>query len=312
MFGFKHTTRGSLILASVLAVTSGYTFAQPNGQGPKDGERPARRQADDKPKPGEGEGMRRGPRDGEGMGRGARDGEGMIRRFFAGMDLTDDQKAQIQGVLKKHSDERRAWHEEHKQAFQTLREEMRDARQAKDEQAMKAVRDEVKSLMDSAPKPDAANEEVRAILTDEQKAVFDERVEKVRERAEQWRERRPDGPRPGMGPDGDGPPRGMGPDGERPPRPAAQLFGNLNLTDDQRTQLREIMRSEDKTRDEKIDAVREILTDKQKAQLDENIEKMRRFREEAGPPDDRPRRGGPDGEGRRRGPGGPGGDQLDL
>lgn len=305
MFGIKNTAGGSLILASALVLTSGYAMAQRDGQGPKDGERPAKRQADGKQKLGE---------DGERMRRGPRDGEGMHRWLFEGMELSDDQKAQIHEVMKKHGDERKAWHEAHQEEFQALREKMRDAREAQDKDAMEALREEGKALMRSAPKPDTTHDEIRAILNEDQREIFDERVEKMRERAEQWRERRQDGPPPGPGmdPDGDGPPRHM--DGQGPGHPGARLFGNLDLTDEQQAKLKETMQS-DMTREEKMAAVREMLTDEQKAQLDENIEKMRKFREEnRGEDGDRPRRdgSGPGGEGGRRGgPDGPD-DQLDL
>lgn len=303
MFGIRNTTGGSLILASVLAVSSGYVFAQNDKPGPRDGERPAKRQADGKQKPGEpGEPGERGPR-------GPRDGERMHRMLFEGMELTDDQKAQIKEIMQAHGEERKAWHEEHKEEFQALRDKMREAREAKDKEAADAVREETKALMESAPKPDAVHDEIRAVLTEDQQAIFDERVAKMRERADEWRERRgegrPDGPPPGMGPDGDGPPRM---DGDRPGGPGPRIFGNLDLTDDQQAQLREIMQS-DKTREEKMEDVRAMLTDEQKTKLDENIEKMRKLREERG---DRPGRGGPGGEGggeggRRGGPGpGPG------
>lgn len=303
MFGIKNTTGGSLILASVLAVSSGYAFAQRDGQGPRDGERPAKRQADGKQKPGEaGERGQRGPRN----------GDRMQRWLFEGMELTDAQKAQIQEIMKAHGDERKAWHEEHKEEFQALKDKMREARDAKDKDAADALREETKALMESAPKPDATHDEVRALLTEDQQVIFDERIAKMREKMDQWRERRgegrgegrPDGPPPhgpGMGPDGDGPPRGM--DGDRPGPRGPRIFGNLDLTDEQQAQLKETMQS-DMTREEKMEAVREMLTEEQQAQLDENIEKMRTLREERGDRGergDRPRRGGPQGEGGRRG-----------
>lgn len=284
MFGIKNTTGGSLILASVLAMSSGYVFAQRDGQGPRDGERPAKRQADGKQKPDEaGE---RGPR-------GPRDGENMMRRLFADMDLTEEQKSQIHEIMKAYGEERKAWHEEHQEEFQALREKMREAREAKDNDAAAALREQTKALMESAPKPDASHDEIHALLNEKQQVIFDERITKMREQMDQWRERR-----------GDGPPRM---DGDRPEGPGPRLFGNLDLTDEQQAQLKETMQSGDMTRDEKMAAVREMLTDEQKAQLDENIENMRKFREERGERGergDRPRRGGgpgPGGEGGRRG-----------
>ncbi len=281
MFRYTHSKGRTLILVSVLAISGGYALAQPVDDGAPDGDRPMRKQVDGE------RGPRRGSEAGERGLRGQRDPGAILKRLFAGMELTDDQKTQIGEIMKAHGEERRAWHEEHKEEFDALREQMREARG--DQEAMDALREKVHALMDSAPKPDATHDQIRALLTEEQQTTFDERIEKLRERMQQWREGRPDGPPPGegMGPDGDRPPRGegMGPGGDGPPRdaqrrgPGGGLFGNLNLDDEQKEQLRDIVRS-DKTRDEKIEAVKEILDEEQQAQLEKNIEQMRKFREE--------------------------------
>ena len=107
-----------------------------------------------------------------------------------------------------------------------------------------------------------------------------------------------------MGPEGDGPPR----EGRR--ERGGRLFGNLDLSDDQKATLRETMQS-DQTREEKMAAVREILSDEQKAQLDANIEKMKQMREENR--GERGERRGRRGDGPRdRGNDAGDGDQLDL
>lgn len=314
MFGYTHSKSRTLILASVLALTGGYAMAEAEDQASGDGERPARRQAD-------GEGRHHRGERGEGMGhdgegrrgehgeagkrgpRGPRDGKAMAKRMFGDMDLTDDQKASVKEAMKAHGDERKAWHEEHQDEFQAIKEKMREARG--DQDAMEALRDEIHALMDSAPKPDATHDQIRALLNEEQQATFDERIAKMRERKEQWRENRNDGPRgPGMGHDGDGPPPGAEGEG-RHHRRGARIFGNLDLDEDQKGTFHEIMKS-DQTREEKMTAVREVLTEEQQAQLDTNVEKMRKYREEHqgehGERGDRPRRG-------ERGERGPRGDR---
>jgi len=256
MFALKTRTRSALILATALALSSSYALAERNGEGPPDGDRPHPRHFEGKPGP-------KGPH-----ARGD-----MAHRFFGGLDLTEEQKTQIRDIMKQFGEERRAWHEAHKEDFEALREKMRAARESDDPEAVKAVHEEIKALMESAPKPDATHDQIRALLTEEQQVKFDERVAKMRERMQQWREKHKDGPpKHGMGPDGppphhaDGPPRG--------PR----LFGNLDLTDEQKQQLRDIMQS-DQTREEKMAAVRGILTEEQQAKLDANIEKMKEMRE---------------------------------
>ena len=316
MFGYKNTACRSLILASVLALTGGVAMAERGGQGPGDGDGPGHRQGDREGKRHHGE---RGDRAHRGE-RGQRGPEAMHKRLFADMELTEEQNAQIRETMKAFGAERKAWHEVNKEAFGSLREKMRDARQSKDKDAAEAVREEIKALMESAPKPDAAHDEVRALLNEEQQATFDERITKIRERMDRWKEGRGDGPphgRHGFGPGEDGPPP-PGMDG--PPRRGhrgARMFGNLDLTDDQKASLRETMQS-DQTREEKMAAVREMLNDEQKAQLDENIEKMRKHREdrkgERGDRGDRRgRRGDGDDDRPRRGRNQDGdGEQLDL
>lgn len=288
MFGIHNSLKKSLLLASLLALTGALSSAQaqPADDGPPpDGPPPRMGQADGQQGP-------RGPRDGQAGQRGPRDGERGPRadrpdprRLFAGMDLTDDQKSQIRDIMQAFGEERREWHEAHQEQFQSLREQMRAARESGDKDAMDSLRDQVRELMDSAPKPDATHDQVRALLNDDQKAVFDERIAKMREFMEQRREGGPGGP-------GD-PQAGEG-------RPGGRLFANLDLTDDQKDQLREIMQS-DQTRAEKIEAVKNILTDEQKAKLQDNIEKMKQWREQQG---DR----GPRGEQGDRGPRGPRGE----
>jgi len=312
MFGIKHTAGKALVLASVLAMTGGVAMAEQDSAGPGDGDR-ARKQHKD------GEGRQRGERGerGERGDRGPRGDRGDIaRRLFGGMDLSDDQKAQIKDIMKAHGDERKAWHEANKDAFEALREKMRAARKSEDKDAGQAVRDEIKALMDSAPKPDASHDQVRALLNEEQQATFDERIEKMRERMEKMKENRGDGPPRGRR--GDGPPKGehgmMG-DGEgknKDGRKArgGRVFGNLDLNDDQKAKLRETMQS-DQTREEKMAAVREMLTDDQKAQLDKNIAKMKKYREEN--KGDRKGRGGKRGDGpKNKDKEGGDSEQLDL
>ncbi|GAB4187668.1 MAG: hypothetical protein Kow00105_02360 [Phycisphaeraceae bacterium] len=262
MFALKTRTRSALILATALALSSSYALAERNGEGPRDGDRPHPRHFEGKPGP-------KGPH-----ARGD-----MAHRFFGGLDLTEEQKTQIRDIMKQFGEERRAWHEAHKEDFEALRDKMRAARESDDPEAVKAVHEEIKALMESAPKPDATHDQIRALLTEEQQAKFDERVAKMRERMQQWREKHKDGPPM----HGKRPPHGMGPDGGPPPhadghRPGGRIFGNLDLTDEQKQQLRDIMQS-DQTREEKMAAVRGILTEEQQAKLDANIQKMKEMRE---------------------------------
>ncbi len=315
MFGYKNSMRKSLILASVLALTGGIALAEQDQPAASDGDRPARQRDhkadhDGKRYQGEhGDHGQRGKRGEKGERSGRDHRKAMHKRLFGGLELTDDQKAQIKEIMTKHGDERKAWHEAHKDEFHALRQKMREAREADDKDGIQGVRDEIKALIESAPKPDAAHDEIRAVLNEEQQATFDERVAKMRERMEQWKEQRGDGPPGpphgwhGRGPDGEKGPGHHGPGAEGRRRHAGRIFGNLELDDEQKASIRETMQGEG-TREEKMAAVRELLTEDQQAQLDKNIQKMREWREKRKAEQDehrkrRKHRDG-DGEGRKR------------
>lgn len=315
MFGIKNTAGSALVLASVLTLTGGVAMAQQDSDAPGEGDRVRKQQRDSDGPRHRAERGERGERGDRGP-RGNR--EDMGRRLFGGMDLSDEQKSQIQDIMKAHGEERKAWHEANKDAFDAIRDKMRAAHESQDKDAAQAAREEIKALMDSAPKPDASHDQIRALLNEEQQATFDERIAKMRDRMEKWKEGRGDGPP--RGPRGEGPPphgeKGMmGPEGDGPPREGrrergGRLFGNLDLSDDQKATLRETMQS-DQTREEKMAAVREMLSDEQKAQLDANIEKMKQMREENR--GERGERRGRRGDGPRdRGNDAGDGDQLDL
>jgi len=293
MNDYKTTLCRSLAFVSALALAGGVALAEKRDRGdrgPRDGDRPEHRQGDH-------DGKRQRAHQGEDGGHGEHDGRhhdgrhedgehgdrarrGGHHRLFADMDLNDDQKDRIHEVMRSHGDSRRAWHDEHKDEFRALRDKMRNAREADDKDAMQAAHDEIRGLMESAPKFDDAHDKVRAVLNEEQQATFDERVAKFHDRKDQWKD--PHGDRPsdhrhGFGPDDDGPGHDGTPHHRR--EHARRLFGNLDLTDEQRDSIRDTMQG-DGTRDEKMDAVRDLLTDEQKIQLDENLEEMRKWREE--------------------------------
>ena len=120
--------------------------------------------------------QQRGMRD---EGRGQRDGRGLERMI---PDLTDDQKSQIKdlhlGMMKESLDIRNQLGE-NRARMRTL--------QTAEEPDMKAIEkliDESSALQAELKKKQAANhQEVRKLLTEEQRVIFDSRASKMRERA---------------------------------------------------------------------------------------------------------------------------------
>ena len=121
-------------------------------------------------------------------------GEFMLRRLLRGVDLTDEQEKKIATVMEEAREEREAWRDENQDEIDELREQMRDAREDRDREAMRELGPEMRKLYEGAPKPDAALDTIRGVLTAEQQEVFDERREEMQERMERgrenWRERR--------------------------------------------------------------------------------------------------------------------------
>lgn len=173
---------------------------------------------------GEGDRPRRdGERPARSEGDRARRGEEMRKRIheglFQGVTLTEDQQVKVKEVMQKARTDREAWMQEHGEEMRKIRTQMREARESGDEQAGKDARAALEALMKDAPRPERYYDEVKALLTEEQAAVFATNAENMRQR---WRDRAmgggPGGPGGAGGPDKpDGERRRPRPDGERRP-----------------------------------------------------------------------------------------------
>ena len=126
-----------LSLAAMLAVVLCAGLASAQPAGGDDGPRP--RQGDDGERP--------------------RRGGGNMQRLFEGIELTDEQKEQVKTIR-----------EENASKLEETRSEMRSARESGDREKMKEAGDKMKKLTEET------NAAVREILTDDQKATFDENL----------------------------------------------------------------------------------------------------------------------------------------
>jgi len=126
----------------------------------------------------------------------------VMAALFRGIELTDTQKQELREIGRAHREQVKAWHEEHRDELEAIREKMRQARQDKDREAAEAAREQFKQLLQTRPKPDATFDAMRGVLTtDEDKAQFDENLESIKQRFKErakdrdkrgWREgRRP-------------------------------------------------------------------------------------------------------------------------
>ncbi len=173
-------------LAALLALgTASPAFAQPEGgdrperDGPPpppprqpEAERGDRPERDAPPPP---------PRDGGGEradGKDAPPTRRVMQALFRDIDLTDAQRQSLRLI-----------HEERKDQGQAIRAELREAHEARDRDAMRAAAEKMRSFLQET------HELMSAELTEEQRPIFEANVEAIRERMQDRRERRGEGPR---------------------------------------------------------------------------------------------------------------------
>ncbi len=148
--------------------------------------------------------------------RAERRGEAMdqLRGALKDLNLSEDQKARIKTIMDEARDSREKFMEEHKDEVQAIREKMKAAREAKDSEQMKQLGEELRSIMESGPKPTDTMDKIKGVLTPEQR-------EQLQGKLDQWKENHPrprleEGERPRRPrPDGDG-------EGRKPKAPAGE------------------------------------------------------------------------------------------
>ncbi len=154
----------------------------------------------DRPGFGGPDGMR-GPegmeRDAPGRGGPGGDGPGsmrdrMMRELFRDVNLTEQQHEQVREIGRAAAQPMQQFMADNAMAIREAREAMNAARQERDRDAMKAAREKLSALMESSPRPDreALHAQVRELLTEQQRQVFDANLEQVKQRREQMKQRR--------------------------------------------------------------------------------------------------------------------------
>lgn len=170
-----------LAAGSLCFVMAGQVALAERGEGPREkremrgerGERPEGKELREKMKERR-EGMR----------------ERVAKKLFEGVDLSEDQRAQLKAVREKARGDAEAWRDSNKAKFQDIREQMRTARESDDKEAFEAAKKQARDLMKNAPRPSDYTDQVRSVLTDDQREVFDQNREQMKEKFEEWREKR--------------------------------------------------------------------------------------------------------------------------
>ena len=101
--------------------------------------------------------------------------------------LTKEQKEKITAVRDRVKEAQAKWRKEKQADLDKLQEEMRAAREAGGGGGQE-LRQKVQEIMATAPKVDEANKEILAVLTDEQRKAFDQKLAQRREEETKARE----------------------------------------------------------------------------------------------------------------------------
>jgi len=112
--------------------------------------------------------------------------EGKLPPMFDNVDLSDEQRARIIEILEKTIAEGKAFREANREKIRELMKKAREAHRAGDKEAAEAARNEIRELMNGAPRG-KAREAIAEVLTDEQRQQLREAAGK---RMKERRDRR--------------------------------------------------------------------------------------------------------------------------
>lgn len=167
----RHTHLKQWLVVLAVALMAGATvLAADEGAKPAEKARAKRAQAD---------GQRpQGPR--------ARGGR-FLQKVLGDLNLSDEQKGKVKEVFATARKEFQAKAEKHKDELAKLREEFQAARQSKDREKLAALAKKRRELMGDGG-GEAILAKIKAVLTDEQKKQFDDKLAEAKAKAQKARE----------------------------------------------------------------------------------------------------------------------------
>lgn len=209
---------------------------------------------------GEGERAAR-QKQGERRAHGPRDHGHPILGVLRKLDLTEEQKQKVQQIMKGHRESAEQWREQNREKMKQLLEQLRQAKKSGDEDKAEQIKEQIKTLTQQDGGPGDLIDDIKGVLTDEQKA----KLEEMRP------DRRPGGP---------------GGPGDHLQR----VFGQLDLTDAQKEKIHAIMQSHHekmaefrKANEEKLKTIHEQMRqarkDRDREKMKQLMEQMRQLRE---------------------------------
>lgn len=114
----------------------------------------------------------------------------MEAALFKGIELSDEQRAELDAFREATYAAMAAWREEHKEELEAIRRAMHEARQEDDQAKAEAAREQFHALMQDAPSPDQFHDGVKAVLTEAQRPAYEANLQAWRDEMRQRWERR--------------------------------------------------------------------------------------------------------------------------
>src|SRR5690606_3165831 len=99
-----------------------------------------------------------------------------MQAALAELDLSDEQRQQIDTIADEAHEARQRWMQEHAEQLRSLQARIREAREAENEEELAKVRQEMRQIMADAPKIDV-RERVQSVLSEEQQQRLAEVLE---------------------------------------------------------------------------------------------------------------------------------------
>lgn len=207
---------GSVAFAGILAASGAAVFAE-DAPAPKDNKSaPVKEDGKvlegpraDKEKGGMGRkgfaGEGRGQKPGGPGGPFGKAGIEFVRDTLDSLNLSDDQKAKVRTILEDTRKSHEEFRSKNEATLKSLHEEAKAAREAGDREKARAAMEKAEKLMENAPRPGAAIDKIKGVLTADQSKKLDEAIEaKKKELHEQGEKRRAEMEKNGEKPGGKG------------------------------------------------------------------------------------------------------------
>jgi Spy/CpxP family protein refolding chaperone len=105
----------------------------------------------------------------------------VLQEALKTVNLTDDQKKQIQTIIVEHRASRTQWQKANHENLQKLQLELKAAQEAKNSEQAQDLQKQIKTIRDTAPQANQTTPLIRKVLTDEQREALDARIKEIQD-----------------------------------------------------------------------------------------------------------------------------------